>query len=135
MTELDKTVKGQVRKAVAAERLDKTAAALGQQYWADVSQGENVQAGQPLPGPPPQFEPPLAFIPPEPRVAQLAVLPEGETDVRVEAQVDDGTHEDDREQRVAADPGMEVDIVVESGSPPSRRVDAGSLVLRQDFGQ
>ena len=65
--ELAKTARGQARIAAAAERLDRTAAELGQQFRADVPQGEKDEMGQPLPAePPPQSEPPVEFIPLEP---------------------------------------------------------------------
>ena len=64
---LAKTVRGQARIAAAAERLHRTATGLGQQFRADVPQGEKAEMGQPVPdGPPSQFEPPVEFIPLEP---------------------------------------------------------------------
>ena len=133
MTGLANTALGQGRIAAAAERLDRTAAELEQQFRADVPQGENDEMGQPLPaGPPPHFEPPVEFIPLEPTppkgrdISNVNVGTGPMDDDRVRANgasqwpagslarpfqavfVPQG--DEDRAQRIAADLGMDVDI-------------------------
>ena len=46
MEEMAKTLQGQARIAAAAERLDRTSAAMGEQYRDDVPQGETAAMGQ-----------------------------------------------------------------------------------------
>ena len=69
MTELAKIAARQARTSVVADRLDRTAADLGRQHWADVPQGEEEAMGQHLQEGRPQFEPPMEFIPMGPRDA------------------------------------------------------------------
>ena len=66
--------------------------------------------GQHLQDGPLQLEPPVDFIPMEPRDAPPEVRPEGEPGVE-EAQVDDEPQdEDEREHSIASDPGMDADV-------------------------
>ena len=51
--ELSKSVAGKARIAAAVERLDRTVAEMGQQFRSDVPQGEKVDMGHHLDGPPP----------------------------------------------------------------------------------
>ena len=119
MAELSKTEAGRIRIGAAAERLDRTAAELGQQHRTDVPQGEQngevVQHQQPVePVEPPQN--PFEFIPlgtPE-QHAQPVVQPalqEPSMEQEVAEPVND---EREREDRIAADPGMDVDVVYDA---------------------
>ena len=138
MVELAKTAEGQARISAAADRLDRSAADVGQQYRADVPQGEREVMGQNLQWTL-HFETPTEFIPMGPFTSKgqeldvkVATGPSdndrilandasqgpasslGQPFLAVFAPQGDEGHEEDREQRIGADRGMDVDAVMGS---------------------
>lgn len=116
MAEMTKTEAGRIRIAAAADRLDRTAAELGQQHRADVPQGEQngevVQHQQPE-------EPahnPTEFIPLEvPEQHTRPVVQPALQEERLEPEVVDPTKTEwERADRIAMVPGRAVDAVYEA---------------------
>ena len=164
MAELAKTPAGQARISAAANRLDRTAVDLGQQFRADVPQEKKEIMDQHLQAAP-HSEKLIEFITMEPLSSKgqepdvnVGTIPGDDVELRInyasqgpasslgrpfqavsDPQGDEG-HEEGREQRIAADRGMDVDVVTESiaGSPPlaedDRRVGPAVTERHQQVG-
>ena len=120
--------KGQARIAAAAGRLDRTAAARGEQFRRDVPQGEKDAVGQRQDQrreeQPPQSEIPVEFILSSEGAMHHEEHTRGgdgkghatEDAIITEPQEEYCGHDEDRAQRVMQDHGMDADMINESSN-------------------